>query len=188
MPDYSTPWPGGNGPSSFASDVAISLGLQFKVTSQAWLKGFRFWRGTTDITGSIVGRLYQVDGAASGHAVSDTDVSFSLSGTGWQVALLSTPKALTINQDYKATVFFPSNYSATGGYFTGGDGSAGFTNGPLTIPNAASSTDGQDTFVTGASIAYPTSTFNGGNFWVDVIVTDTEPSGDINTSSFFSFM
>jgi hypothetical protein len=172
MTDYSTPWPDVP-PSTFDADVPISVALQFKVTSAAWLKGFRFWRGTTDILGPVEAELFRVDGAGVGTAIPATDVTYGLSGVGWQTVLLPTPYLLTVGQDYKGVHHFPTNYTATGGYFTGGLGSAGFVNGPLTVFSAAGSTEGQDTFTAGAAITYPVSTFNGGNFWVDVIVTDS---------------
>lgn len=166
-------WPATNGPATNDTDVPISCGVEFRVTSGAWAREIRFYRGTTGVTGAVTGQLYTVGGPATGAPVAGTAVTFTLTGTGWQAASISPPVPLTVGQNYKAVVFFPSNYTATGGYWETGPGVGGIVNGLLTAPDTVGATAGQDTFTAGAAITYPTSTFHGGNFWVDVTVTDT---------------
>lgn len=181
MADYKI-WPATDGPASFDTDVPISCGVEFQVTDAAWAKEIRFFRGTAGITGSVTGQLYTVDGPASGTPVPGTSVSFVLSGTGWQVAEIVPPVELVIGQNYKAVVHFPANYTATGGYWESGAGLGGITNGILSAPDTFTSTDGQCNFTAGGSITYPVSSFHGGNFWIDVTVTD-DPPGDVFVGS-----
>jgi len=179
-----TEWVGfvGNGPNTLASDVPISLGVEFFVDQpNLYFKGFRFYRGDVGILGLPDARCYKIDGPGVGSAVAGTDAKFeALAGIGWQRKDLALPVGLTQNQHYKGTIFFPTNYTATSGYFVSpGAGFGGIINGPLHIVDSANSQDGQDSFTTGGALIYPTSTFGGGNFWVDVIITDTPGGGGV---------
>ncbi len=179
MADY-TIWPATNGPSSSSADSPVNLATEFYVTSTAWLKAIRFYRADTAITGSVQGRVWQAINGSSGSAVSGTDVTFSLSGTGWQQANLATPVQLTANTRYKAACLFPSGYSATANYWSSGGGSSGHTNGILVAPNNAGSVAGdtQGCYAYNATLTYPTNgSPNAGCYWVDVVVTDTDPGG-----------
>lgn len=173
------------GPGSNAGDFSpINLGLLFKVTSQCWCKALRFWRSDTGITGSPFGRLYSYIDEDNGSPVTGTDATFSLSGTGWQQADLGDPVELTVNQLYKVVVNFPSGWNGTGGYFATGDGVGGIASGPLTAPDAGGTPLGiggvrQGTFASGSTLAYPTGFFQGGNYWVDLLVSDEEPGGGV---------
>lgn len=170
------------GPGSNDGDATqINLAMLFKVTSTCWVKALRFWRADTGIGGTPSGQLYTYVDESSGTAVTGTDATFTLSGTGWQQANLAAPVQLTSGQLYKVVVNFPSFYSATGGYFATGAGVGGIVSGPLTAPDAGGTPLGigsvkQGTFATGGALAYPTSYFNGGNYWVDALVTDVDPS------------
>lgn len=168
MTDYQI-WPSTDGPNTLSTDVPISCGLEFVASSQVYAKGLRFYRGDVGILGPVTGAIFAVDGPSSGSLVPGTDVAFTLSGTGWQSASMM-PVSLVTGQHYKAVIFFPTNYTSTSNYW---ETSPDIVNGPLTAPNTANATAGQDTFSTGASLQYPMSTFHGGNFWVDVVVTDT---------------
>lgn len=173
---------GVSGPSSDAGDPAspIILGHIFQVSSTHWVTAIRFWRGATSINGVQKGRIFAVGSQA---IVSGTAVNFpALSGTGWQVATLSTPVQLTANTSYKVCVHFTDNYSATGGYWASGAGVGGRTDGPLTAPDAGGTPLGlgnikQGSFaVTSNPDTYPDSYFNGGNYWVDLVATDVDPT------------
>jgi hypothetical protein len=43
-------------------------------------------------------------------------------------------------------------------------------NGPLSAPDNAAASVGQDTFNVGNSLAFPSTAFNASNYWVDVEV------------------
>jgi hypothetical protein len=167
-------WPATNGPDSSGSDgTPINLGLEFYVTTQAWCTHARVYRGTADVEPDNL-RLYQVDSPSTGTMLAEI-TSPVLAGTGWQEVEFDTPIELTPLQAYKIVSHNPDHYTPTGGYWApGGPGEGGITNGILVAPDT-SQIAAQATFGYGAP-AYPTGTFGGGNYWVDVVVTDTDPT------------
>lgn len=180
-------WPATNGPNTDAGDSSdISRGVIFRLSAPGWLKAIRFYRGTTAVGdwtgGAPIARLYTL---VDGLPVSATDVTFTLTpAPGWQQADLPVPKPLAANVSYKAVVL-TGNYTATGGYFASGAGVGGIVNGILTCPDAGGNPSGigpvqQMSFkqpTTG--LEFPNQYFNGGNYWVDVVVADTDPGTDI---------
>jgi hypothetical protein len=169
-------WPATSGPGAATVDASgVSLATEFYVTDPGlYAKALRFWRADTTILGPITGRLYQVTDAATGSAVAGTDVTFTLSGTGWQTAAFTAPVALAPGQRYRAVVNFPINYSATPNYWSTGGGAADIVTGPLTAPSAPHATGGdQGSYVVGGSLGYPVNSFNSTAYWVDVEVTDS---------------
>jgi hypothetical protein len=178
--DYSI-FTGVSGPGSDAGDPGadINLGHIFQVSTTCWVTAIRFWRGATSINGTQKGRIFTV---ATQTVLTGTAVDFpALSGTGWQTATLSTPVQLTANTSYKVVVHFTDNYSATGGYWSTGAGVGGRTDGPLTAPDAGGIPLGIGSIKQGSygytadPNAYPDSYFGGGNYWVDLVVTDVDP-------------
>lgn len=177
MTDYSI-WPATDGPlSSFDDGVALNVGTEFFVSTTAWVTHLRWWRGTTNVNADNL-RLYRVDSASSGTMLAEV-TSPAAAGTGWQVSTI-TPIQLTAGVRYKVVAHMPTHYVATGGYWaSGGPGDGGIVNGVLTAPDTANADGGgQGTFKTGA-VAFPDGSFNGGNYWVDIILTNVDPSGGI---------
>lgn len=180
MADYSI-FTGVSGPASDGGDPGadVNLGHIFQVSTTCWVKAIRFWRGATSINGTQKGRVFTV---SSQTVLTGTQVDFpALSGTGWQTANLATPVQLAVNTSYKVVVHFTDNYSATGGYWSTGAGVGGRTDGSLTAPDAGGTPLGiggikQGSFgYTTDPDAYPDSYFGGGNYWVDLVVTDVDP-------------
>lgn len=189
MTDWSI-WPATNGPNTDSGDSSdISRGVSFQLSATGWLKAIRFYRGTTNVgnptTGSVVGRLYN---ATTGVAIAGTDVTFTPSGTGWQQANLSTPVMLSSGVLYKAVVL-SGNYTATGHYFDVGAGVGGITNGIVTCPDAGGNPLGIGGIQQGSfkqpttGLQFPNQYFQGGNYWVDVVVADTDPGSDIRDTA-----
>lgn len=175
--EYSTPWPSPP-PDTVSADSPVSLGLEFLTTDPVWAVALEFYRGGTGITGPVTGALYAVTGGGTGTLVPGSEAEFVLDGVGWLRADLAEPVELTPGQHYKAVVHFPSGYTATGSYFTSGEGAAGFVNGPLTVLDAIAATDGQCSYGYGAAMTYPIGSA-GGNYWVDVVVDDDPGGGDV---------
>jgi hypothetical protein len=174
-------WPATNGPNTDGGDpgAPINLGHLFQVSVTFWVLKIRFYRGATTITGSPVGRIFT---GTAGSKVAGTDVTFTLSGTGWHEATLDTPVQLVANTTYKVVVHFPDNYTASGNFWNIGAGVGGITDGPLTAPDAGGTPLSLGPIQQG-SFKYtsdpdlnPDSYFNGGNYWVDLVVTDVEPT------------
>lgn len=164
-----------------------TLGVEWYVVGTAWLKGYRFWRpadgGVPKITGPIVARTWTVTGSAMPGA----DAAFSLSGSGWQTVLLTTPLPLLIgpSNSLRSGVHFPNGaYAATNGFFgIGGAGEGGLANGPLRAPDAGNATNLiQNLFTAGASLTFPASG-SSTNYWIQPIVTDVDPGGESHSGS-----
>lgn len=170
------------GPDTSGSDgQPITLAHQITITTPCWATALRVYRGTTAITGPLTGRLWRATAPTTGTAVPGSDVTFSLSGTGWQTALLDTPIALDPGI-YKAAVRFTDQFPVTSGYWTSGPGATGITSGPLTAPNNTDALDGQGSYTT--STGYPGTSGSGGGYWVDLTVTDTDPIGGMDVADY----
>lgn len=178
MTTYSI-WPATNGPDTSNSDgQAINLGIEFYVTDPAWVTHLRFYRGSALVQPDNL-RLYEVDSAAAGTMVAEVTAP-TFSGTGWQEYEID-PVELTPDQRYRVVAHMPDDYTATGGYWaSGGPGDGGRTNGILVAPDddAATGND-QGSFLYSPTPAFPTESFNGGNYWVDIIATDEDPDGGV---------
>lgn len=160
-------------PSAVTNDnSSYTMGNQFKVTSAATLTGVWFFSAPGAISLPSVIGLYAVTGPVQVHT--ETPVWSGGAGTGWVRSDFATPQTLTVDAFYKIVVNDTAGsnfYSGTAHYWDSGPGSAGITNGPLTAPNNAGSDGGQSTFHSG-SIAYPDTSFNATNYWIDPEITD----------------
>jgi hypothetical protein len=144
---------------------AIEVGVKFRSDVDGSITGIRFYKGTTN-TGTHVGNLWTAGGALL------ASVTFSgETASGWQQANFTTPVGITANIVYVASYFAPAGrYAVTDANFA----SAGVDNPPLhALSNGAAPGNGVYTY--GASSAFPTSSFNSTNYWVDVVFTTSGP-------------
>lgn len=184
-------WPATNGPNTDTGDATdISRGVIFRLSATGWLTAIRFYRGTTNVgnwstSNAPQGQVYL---HSTGLPVSGTLVTFALTGTGWLEAALPTPVQLTANTTYKAAVI-TGNYTATGGYFASGAGVGGIVSGIITAPDAGGNPSGIGSIQQGSfkqpttGLEYPDQYFNGGNYWVDVVVSDVDPGADVRDTA-----
>jgi hypothetical protein len=92
--------------------------------------------------------------------------------SGWQTASFSSPVAVTAGTTYVASYFAPNgSYSATAGQFA----AAGYDNSPLHALASGSYAAGNGLYAYSGSSAFPTSSYNSTNYWVDVVFTTTAP-------------
>lgn len=168
-------WPVALGPNADNADAAVNLGVQFTVSVQAWVTALRYYRGTANVNPDDL-RLWQVNAPGAGTSLASV-IPPAAGSLGWQEVTLSLPVELTPGQVYKTAAHMPTHYCATPNYWTTGPGGTGITNGFLTAQSSAGSLGGQATFRYGVIGLFPDSTFNGGNYWIDVVVTDVNPSG-----------
>lgn len=152
-----------------------TFGMEFTLSANARLTGI-WWDSPASSTALP-------DGCAIYVAVADTQVPGTLNasptwsgaaGSGW--VKCTYPGTVTLNSgtNYKVVVHVTGaefKYGATSHYWDTGAGSGGITNGIITGLNNASSDGGQDSFVVGATLGYPNTSFNAANYWVDVEVT-----------------
>jgi hypothetical protein len=137
----------GTGPFSY------ELGMKFTATRNATLLGVRYYRDPSE-TGAHTGTLWSASGA-----VLATVTFTGESSVGWQMALFSTPLALTAGTNYVVSV----NSNAFFGVTTQGL-AAQLTSGPI-----ASIADGQNGVFSTAAGQFPTGSYHSGNYFVDVV-------------------
>jgi hypothetical protein len=148
-----------------ASDTsAVNLGVRFTSDSSGWITGIRFYKGANN-TGTHLGSLWNASGTLLGQVTFTGE-----SASGWQQANFATPIAVTANTTYIASYFAPKgDYSYTSQAFA----SAAVNSPPLHA--LQSGTAGNGIYTYASASAFPTSTFNATNYFVDVVFSTTAP-------------
>ena len=151
-----------------ASDTtAVNLGVQFQASANGTVSGIRFYK-EADNTGSHTGTLWTASGTelATG--------TFSNESTqGWEELDFTTPVTVTAGTTYVAS------YLTTTGHYadTSGGLSSAVTNGPLTaLANGG-------VYAYGSTTTFPTSSYGGGNYWVDVVYTAISVAPSVSSSA-----
>jgi len=132
--------------------AAIELGMAFTPSEQGEVTGIRFYKGAGN-TGAHSGSLWDTSGNLLG------TVEFTgESSSGWQSAMFTQPVAVNADTTYIVSYLAPNgHYSYTSSFFD-----EPLSVGPLTAPSA---NNGRYTYGGG----FPTSSWNGTNYFVDVI-------------------
>jgi hypothetical protein len=144
-----TPWTG-NG-------SGVTLGIQFRSDVAGTVNGIRFYKGTGN-TGSHIGLLYSSTGAVLAQVTFANETA-----SGWQQMSFSSPVAITANTDYVAAYFTTTGFALDVGYF----GTAGVDNAPLHAPQFGAVAQ-NGIYVYGSIPQFPTTDYQGTNYWVDV--------------------
>jgi len=167
---------GQSGGGSLAADTnTYTMGVQFSVSlAGCTLTGMWFFSasGAGSLPETIA--LFAVSGGTLLHSESAT--WSGAAGSGWVRASFSSPPSLTSGTAYVGAVYDSGGfnwYSGTHDYWDTGAGSGGITNGPLSAPNNAGAAHGQDAFDGSGPLAFPTSSFQATNYWMDPEVTVT---------------
>ena len=135
----------------------IEVGVRFSSDVAGFITGVRFYKASTN-TGTHVAHLWTASGTLLATATFTAE-----SAAGWQLVSFSAPVAILANTPYVASYHTNvGHYAADPLYFA----SAGINSPPLHAP-ASTGTAPNGVFVYGTS-AFPTSTFNATNYWVDV--------------------
>ncbi|QIR40505.1 DUF4082 domain-containing protein [Tolypothrix sp. PCC 7910] len=149
---------------------AVELGLKFRSQVSGNITGIRFYKGPQN-TGTHVGTLWDSSGTQLARATFTNE-----SASGWQQVNFANPVAIAANTTYVASYHTNvGRYSINDGYFA----NSGVDSYPLyALRNGESGGNGVYTY--NANPAFPTSTFNASNYWVDVVFTtstiaDTTP-------------
>jgi len=137
---------------------ALELGVKFTSSSSGHITGIRFYKGVNN-TGTHVGNLWSSTGTLLASATFTGE-----SGSGWQQVNFSSPVAITANTVYVASYFSPTgDFSVDRNYFN-----AAVNNPPLqALQNGASGPNAVYNY--GSSSAFPTSSYQASNYWVDVV-------------------
>jgi hypothetical protein len=156
-------WPGTAVPTVVDSgpDSAVELGVKFRSDVSGKITGIRFYKAAAN-TGTHVGNLWSTNGTKLATATFSGE-----SASGWQQVSFATPVAITSNTVYVASYHCTiGHYSEDDNYFA----SKGVDNPPLhALANGVSGGDGVYRY--GTSSAFPSSTYNSANYWVDVVFT-----------------
>jgi ice-binding like protein/uncharacterized protein DUF4082 len=155
-----TIWNASDAPGQIATDDggAVELGLRFRADANGVITGVRFYKAATN-TGTHVGSLWTNSGTLLATATFTGETA-----SGWQQVDFTAPVAVSANATYVVSYHTNTgNYGFDGGYFT----SAGVDNGPLhALADGADGANG--VFLYGAG-GFPTKSFNGANYWVDIV-------------------
>ncbi|PYR88034.1 MAG: hypothetical protein DMF84_29665 [Acidobacteria bacterium] len=147
---------------SAADSNAVELGTKFYSDIEGFITGVRFYKSTAN-TGTHIGNLWSLTGTRLA-AVTFT----SETPSGWQQAVFSSPVPITANTTY--VISYHTNvgsYAADVAYFA----TAPIDSPPLHAPTSPVG-GGNGMFAYGES-QFPTGTFNGTNYWVDVVFAST---------------
>ena len=144
------------GVASDPDTAPVNLGVRFTSEQSGFITGIRFYKGSAN-TGIHVGSLWTSSGALLASATFTNETV-----SGWQQVNFSNPVAVNANTVYVASYFAPNGrYAADTGFFA-----IGTDNPPLHAP---SGTNG--VYQYSSASAFPNSTFQSTNYWVDVVFT-----------------
>jgi hypothetical protein len=160
------------GTTTTADAAAVNVGVRFTVAQNGSITGLRFYKGVGN-TGTHVGTLWSSSGTAL------ATVTFTgETASGWQQANFATPVAVVANTVYVASYHAPNGgYASDDGYFSG----SALVNAPLTAPQDGAG-GGNGVYVYGASPAFPTASYQGSNYWVDVVYSTTVVPPPVDTT------
>jgi hypothetical protein len=141
---------------------AIELGVKFRSESAGFISGVRFYKGPGN-SGTHIGNLWSASGALLASAVFSNE-----SGSGWQEVTFPGPVAIEANTMYVASYFAPNgHYSLNVPYFN-----EDVSSWPLVAPDSGEA-GGNGLYRYTSTSAFPTNSFNGSNYWVDVVFSPT---------------
>jgi hypothetical protein len=137
---------------------SVNLGVKFTSDVAGTITGIRFYKASAN-TGTHVGALWSAGGSLLGQGTFTGE-----SSSGWQTVTFASPVAITANTTYVAAYLAPNgHYSIT---------SAGFASGPIDNPPLhaiGDNTSANGVYLYGGASAFPSSSFNASNYWVDVL-------------------
>ena len=141
----------------------VNLGVKFVASTDGMITGVKYYKSAAD-PGTHIGSLWSSTGTllATGTFLNET-------ASGWQTLTFANPVPITAGTTYVASYRSNGNYASSANYFV-----TDRINGVLTAPAA-----GNGVFTYGSGNLFPTSTYNGANYWVDVVLTSTA-TGPVN--------
>ena len=142
-----------------ADASSYELGLRFQATQAGVVSALRYFRGAEDAFDTDVRTLNLWD--ASGTKIASATVTSPQYASGWQVATLATPVALTANTTYVVSYGTTHNYAYTPTAFA--TDIAG-SDGVLRAPAAG----GNGVIANGTPNSFPAMATNA-NYWADLV-------------------
>ena len=150
-------------PAASASGTAgvspVELGVQFYADYDGYISGIRFYKGVAN-TGVHNCTLWSINGTALAKSTFLSETSY-----GWQQVLFSKAVAIVANDFYVASYYSSGSYNYATGYFN-----TQLDNPPLHAPATQVGTSKANGRYAFSSVSiFPSNTFNGLNYFVDVI-------------------
>lgn len=140
---------------------AVEIGVRFRADIDGYILGVRYYRGPQN-GGTHRGRLWATSGTLLASATFTNETA-----TGWQQVNFDTAVPITANTTYIASYHAPQGGAAFDQFYFSGSGVA--------RPPLRALADGEDggngVYLYGAG-GFPTSTWNGSNYWVDVVFSE----------------
>ncbi|HEY5752810.1 MAG TPA: DUF4082 domain-containing protein [Chthoniobacterales bacterium] len=160
-------WPSSATPAVVDSgpDSSVELGVKFRSDAAGSITGIRFYKAGAN-TGTHTGSLWSSNGTRLAQATFAGETS-----SGWQQVNFTTPVPITPNTVYVASYHTNTgHYSINTNYFS----TSGVDNPPLhALANGVSG--GNGVYRYGSNSAFPNSTWNASNYWVDVVFQPAVP-------------
>ncbi len=137
---------------------SVVLGVKFRASVAGSVTGVRFYKAAAN-TGTHVGSLWAADGTLLREATFSGET-----GSGWQTVTFASPVPVTAGTSYIASYLAPNGrYSASPAAFA----SSAVDNPPLSA--LANGTSANGVYRYSAVSAFPSSSWNSTNYWVDVL-------------------
>lgn len=147
--------------------AAVELGTTFRATAAGSVVGLRFYKASGS-PGPHVGHLWDT---TTGQLLA-TATFDNTSASGWQQVTLPSPVSLVVGRSYVVSYYAPGGvYGYSSEYFSGN----ARVSGPLTAPATATGSP-NGVFRYGVS-GYPTDTWRGACYWVDVLFSPSTTGG-----------
>ncbi len=143
----------------------ISLGVKFRANQNGAITRMRFWK-TTNNTGTHTAAIWDAEGN-----ILATGTFSGESATGWQYVTLSDTVWVVADVLYVAAYFTP-----TGNYAKNEGGLDETVSGTYLSAPSSGSVGGNGVYSYSGSLEFPTNTYNGNNYWVDVEYVDASPA------------
>jgi Domain of unknown function (DUF4082)/Fibronectin type III domain/Bacterial Ig domain len=158
---------------------AIEVGFKFTSDVYGMVNGIRFYKASTN-TGTHIGNLWTASGQLLASATFTNETA-----SGWQQVNFAQPVLISPNTTYIASYFAPSgHYSQSEQYFYPPLAGGATLNAPPLHAEQSTNSNGDGLYVYTGSNAFPTQTFNGENYWVDLSFTPaTVPTAPTNVTA-----
>ena len=148
--------------SNITDNAPLELGVRFRAAVDGHVTALRFYKGASNL-GTHTGHVWSNAGEllAEAEFVSETE-------SGWQEVTFATPVSVQAGTTYVASYHTPAYYADDPGYF-----SQAVDSGPLHM--FANGEDGPNgLYVYTSTPALPTDSYEGSNYWVDVVFTPND--------------
>ncbi len=154
---------------------SVEVGLKFTSEVFGSVTGVRFYKAAAN-TGTHIGSLWSSTGTLLASATFTSETA-----SGWQQVNFSTPVQISPNTTYVVGYLAPAgHYSADSYYFYSPSptGPKTLNSPPLhAVPASATTSNGLYSYTTTST--FPTSTYNGTNYWVDPVFSPAAPPGQV---------